>query len=113
MKEGNRPVIFGDGTQSRDFINVADVVEANLRALAYGRHGVFNIGTGKAATLNRVVELLNSELKTSISPVYEPNRIKNYVSHTLADTSLAAKELHFRSSIPLETGISRLVHGGQ
>ncbi len=112
MKEGKQPVIFGDGTQSRDFIHVDDVVEANLRAMEHGKHGIFNIGTGRGATLNRVVELLNAELGTAIKPRYEPNRIKNYVAHTLADTSLAAKELRFRPAISLETGIARLVHGG-
>lgn len=113
MKEGKQPLIFGDGTQSRDFINVSDVVEANLRALDYGKQGIFNIGTGKAATLNRVVELLNAELGTGIKPRYAPNSIKNYVAHTLADTSLAAKELRFHPAISLETGIARLVHGGE
>jgi UDP-glucose 4-epimerase len=113
IKGGKQPLIFGDGTQSRDFIHVDDVVEANLRALGYGKHGIFNIGTGRSATLNQVVDLLNTELGTGIKPRYEPNRIKNYVAHTLADTSLAGRELHFRSSISLETGIARLVHGGE
>ncbi len=109
MREGKRPVVFGDGTQSRDFIHIDDVVKANLLALGYGKHGIFNIGTGKAATLNRVVELLNAELGVCIKPEYRPNTIANYVSHTLADTRLAAEKLRFHSSISLEEGISRLV----
>jgi UDP-glucose 4-epimerase len=109
MKEGKRPLLFGDGTQSRDFIHIDDVVEANLLALDYGKTGVFNIGTGKAATLNRLVELLNAELGSGIKPEYRPNPITNYVRHTLADTTSAAEKLRFRSSISLEDGIRRLV----
>jgi UDP-glucose 4-epimerase len=109
MEAGEGPVLFGDGMQTRDFIHVDDAVKANLLALGCREHGIFNIGTGKAATFNRVVGLLNAELGTSIRPVYQPNRIRNYVAHTLADTSLAERRLGFRSSVSLEDGIRRLV----
>jgi UDP-glucose 4-epimerase len=109
MRKGERPVIFGDGKQSRDFIHVDDVVEANMLALASGKHGIYNVGTGRAASLNDVVAMLNAGLNTRIEPLREPNRIKNYVAHTLADTSKARSELGFAAKIGLEEGVRRLI----
>jgi UDP-glucose 4-epimerase len=109
MRKGERPVILGDGLQSRDFTYVDDVVEANMLALSSGKHGVYNVGTGKAVSLNEVVQMLNQKLGTKIEPVHEPNRIKNYVAHTLADTSKAKSELGFSAKVGLDAGVSRLV----
>ena len=105
LKAGRQPVLLGDGTQSRDFIYADDVVEANILAMKYNKFGIFNVGTGKSVNLNEVVQLLNKKLGTNIQPKYEQNKIKNYVQHTLADTSLAKKELGFSAKITLEKGI--------
>lgn len=109
MKAGERPVLFGDGTQTRDFTYVDDVVEANLLALKYQKLGNFNVGTGKNATLNEVVQMLNKKLGTTLEPVYEPNKIRNYVMHTKADTSKAEKELGFRAKVGLDEGMDKLI----
>lgn len=109
MKAGERPVIFGDGTQTRDFTYVDDVVEANMLAISHPKSGIFNVGTGRGTSLKDVVRILNQKLGTSLEPKYEPNTIKNYVQHTLADTSKAEKELGFRAKINLEDGIGRLI----
>lgn len=106
MKAGKQPLILGDGTQSRDFVYVSDIVEANLLALKYNKFGIFNIGTGKNVNLNAVVKLLNKKLGTTLKPKYEPNTIKNYVQHTLSDVSLAKNELGFNAKIMLEKGIN-------
>jgi UDP-glucose 4-epimerase len=109
MKAAKQPVILGDGSQTRDFIFVSDVVEANLMALKYDRSDIFNVGTGKSASLNHVVDLLNRKLGTLIKPKYEQNNIKNYVPHTQADTSKASRLLGFRAKVGLEEGIDRLI----
>lgn len=109
MRKGERPVILGDGKQSRDFVYVDDVVEANMLALKADGHGIYNVGAGKAATFNEVIALLNRELGTSVEPVYEKNGIKNYIAATLADTSKAREELGFTASVGLEDGIRRLI----
>jgi UDP-glucose 4-epimerase len=109
IRAGREPLVLGDGTQSRDFIYVDDVVEANLLALEHSRHDIFNVGTGKSATLNQILETLNRKLGTSIRPKYEPNRIKNYVQHTLADTSKSKGILGFEAKVSLEDGIDRLI----
>jgi len=109
MKAGRQPIILGDGKQTRDFAYVDDVVEANLLALNYKKHDVFNVGTGKSVTLTDMAALLAKKLGSDIKPAYEPNRIKNYVQHTLADTKKAESLLGFRAKISLEDGIGRLI----
>lgn len=109
MKEGKRPLIFGDGTQTRDFISVDDVVEANLLAMEHKDTDVFNVGTGKSTSLKEVVELLNRQLGTSIDADHKENPIKNYVQHTRADTSKAEDLLGFTAKTALEDGVKRLI----
>ncbi len=109
IKAGKRPVILGDGSQTRDFTYVGDVVEANLAALRYDKHDIFNVGTGVSTSLNDVISLLNRKLGTSVKAAYEQNRIKNYVAHTKADTSKAATMLKFKAAVRLEEGADRII----
>ena len=110
MLRDEPPVIFGDGTQTRDFTHVYDVVDALL--LAWKKDfecEIFNVGTGVAHSFNEIVEILNRILGKNIQPIYKPNPIKNYVYHTLADTTKAEKLLGFKAKIPLEEGIRSLI----
>jgi len=104
---GEPPVIFGDGSQTRDFTFVKDVVKANILAMEKKGIGgeVFNVGTGKETTFNEVVKLINQVLGTNIQPKYVPNPIKNYVYRTGADTTKAEKILGFKAETDLLTGI--------
>lgn len=114
IKKDEAPIIFGDGEQTRDFIHVKDVVEAFMLAVEKVLHiedfecEIFNVGTGIAHSFNDVINLLNKCLKKNVKPIYKPNPIKNYVYHTLADTTKAEKILGFKAKISLETGIKNL-----
>lgn len=104
------PVIFGDGTQTRDFTHVNDVVEALILAMGKDFESeVFNVGTGISYSFNQVVDVLNMLLGKNVKPVYKPNPIKNYVQHTLADTTKAEKLLGFKAKITLEEGLRALI----
>ena len=107
MLRGDRPVIFGDGSQTRDFTFVKDAVRANILALE--RKGlkaeVFNVGTGRETSFNEIVSIINQVLGTNIEPKYVDNPIKNYVYRTCADTSKAEKLLGFRAETDLLTGV--------
>ena len=107
IMKGEPPVIYGDGTQTRDFTYVKDVAEANIIALEKKGIGgeVFNIGTGRETSFNQIVELINRFLGTNIKPKYVPNPIKNYVYRTQADTTKAEKVLGFKAKTDLETGV--------
>lgn len=81
MKEGKRPIIYGDGTQTRDFIYEDDIAE-NIADLARRRiTGIVDIGTGVNTSFNEVVHTINKVLKTDIQPIYVP-KPKNYVPET-------------------------------
>ncbi len=108
MKKGKSPVIYGDGTQKRDFVHVYDVVDALVRASKVRGFEVFNVGYGKSYTINQMVETLNRKLGKRIKPTYIKMPVKNYVMATLADTSKARRMLGFKAKIGLEQGISML-----
>lgn len=112
MSEGKRPVIFGDGTQSRDFTYVSNVVAANLLACtAPGIGGeLFNIACGQSYTLLQMVEALNRILETKIEPVFEEERPGD-VRHSLADISRAVNKLGFQVNARFEVGLNELVRG--
>jgi len=108
IMKGKSPVIYGDGNQTRDFIFVDDVVEANILAMRSDLKGeVVNVGTGLSTSFNELVRMLNEALGTSIKPVYVPNPIKNYVMHTKADTEKARRILKFEAKVDLREGIRR------
>ncbi len=107
MRAGTAPVIFGDGTQTRDFVYVKDLVDGIILASRKGT-GILNLGTGKAYSFNDVINVLNHKLGTKIQPVYRDNPISNYVMHTLADTSKMTA-LGFETRYSLEKGIELLV----
>jgi UDP-glucose 4-epimerase len=111
MAKGESPVIFGNGTQRRDFVNVGDVARANVMSMDKEalKYGVFNVGTGRNHSLNEMVAMLNKSMKKNITPKYVENKVFNYVDETLADVSKCRKELGFEAKIGLETGIENLV----
>jgi len=111
MTNGDSPIIYGDGTQTRDFTFVDDVVQANILALqSEGREfGIYNIGTGIETSFSRIVEIINQHLGTDIRATYVDNPIKNYVQKTKADISLAKSELGYEAKWrSVEDGIAAL-----
>ena len=102
-----RPVVYGDGQQTRDLVHVDDVLDALLKAP--GKSGVYNVGTGKSHTMNDILRMIGECMGTEIEPVYRPVPFKNYVHDTLADTLKASRELGFSAKIQPEEGIRGLV----
>lgn len=110
MKKGEAPVIYGDGSQTRDLTYVEDVVRANLLAAQKIKgFEALNVGTGKTYTMNQLIEMLNKALGKGIKARYVANPIKNYVEFTQADTKKAYEMIGFKAEITLEEGIKRLV----
>lgn len=107
---GNRPVIYGDGEQSRDFIYVGDVVAANLLAATHPAAPgmVMNVGTGRQATLNQLITAISEALGQSIKPVYEPARAGD-VRESLADISLITSTLGFTPAMTLAQGLAAAI----
>ena len=113
MMRNKQPLIYGDGNQTRDFIYVGDVVDALIKSMNFlldirNVCEIFNVGTGKAYSLNELVKIINRVLGKNIKPKYIENPIKNYVFHTLADTTKSESILGFKAKITLNEGISIL-----
>jgi UDP-glucose 4-epimerase len=106
------PTIFGDGEQSRDFVSVADVVLANIRACESDADKVsgksFNIGSGRQTTLNDLITVLSRIMGLSVTPNYLPARVGD-IKHSLSDISLARELLGYSPAVSLEKGLQGLV----
>lgn len=110
MKKGKSPLIYGDGTQTRDFTYVDDINHGFRLGMESGiDDDVFNLGTGKCYSLNELVNILNEILDTNINPVYKENPIQNYVQETLADASKARKRFGFEPKVHLREGIGKII----
>ena len=110
MLQGERPTIFGDGEQSRDFSYVSNVVEANIRAsqATSGAGEAFNIACGARTTLNQLVAYLNEIIGTSIEPIYSEPRPGD-VKHSLADISAAREALGYCPEVDFRKGLEHVV----
>ena len=106
--EGQQPVIYGDGEQSRDFTFIENVVDVTLRACeASGASGqVFNGGTGARITLNEVLKQLEKITGKKLQAKYEPPRTGD-IRDSQADISLARKVLGYNPSVNFEVGLER------
>jgi len=106
MIGGGRPVIYGDGEQTRDFVFVRDVVEANLLAAeTEGVSGqVFNIASAESLSVNALVRTINDVLGTSIEPVYAPARLGD-IRHSAADIRKAEAGLGYRPGRDFRRGL--------
>jgi nucleoside-diphosphate-sugar epimerase len=112
MLSGQRPTIFGDGEQSRDFTYIDNAVDANLRACkapaAQAAGKVFNVATGRRVTLNQTFKLLQPLTSYSGAPAYAAERGGD-IKHSLADISLAEQNLGYTPKVNFEEGLQRTV----
>jgi len=110
MLRGQRPIIFGDGAQSRDFTFIENVVRANLLAAdADTVHGeVVNVACGERTDLNTMVGLFNEILGAHYEPIYEPPRPGD-VKHSLADISAARALLGYEPTVPFRQGLEQTI----
>ena len=107
---GEPPLIFGDGTQTMDFVFVEDVARANLAAAtAAVTDEVFNVASGVETSLNELADVLLRVMGSTLRPVYGPERKVNPVPRRLADVDKARRLLGFEARVPLEAGLRRLV----
>ncbi len=107
MLAGQRPTIYGDGRQSRDFTYVKNIVLGNLAALKTPRPAgqAVNLATGQNYDLLFLVERLNSLLGAELAPIFAPARPGD-VRHSLADVTLAEKILAYRIAIDFDQGLA-------
>ncbi len=111
LANGNSPVIYEDGLQTRDFISVHDVVQANMLAMEkeQANYQGFNVGTGKPTSIKDVALLLAKVYTSSIEPTITGKYRKGDTRHSYADITRIQTALDFDPKITLEQGMEELV----
>ena len=105
------PVVFEDGNQSRDFVHVSDIVQANLLALAKddANFEVFNVGTGRPTSVGQIAQLLAEKMRVEIAPQVENKFREGDIRHCYGDIRKISERLGYRPTIRLEDGIEELI----
>jgi len=108
LMEGKAPLINGDGTISRDFTFVDNVIQANIKAAFANKkssiNSIYNISAGKSISLNSLYKYIADELQVMHEPVHGPNRAGDILD-SLADITLAKINLNYNPTISVEEGL--------
>ncbi|MFN8496860.1 MAG: SDR family NAD(P)-dependent oxidoreductase [Anaerolineae bacterium] len=110
LLNGNPPLIFEDGLQSRDFVHVSDIVQANLLAMrsAEADYESFNVGSGQAVTIAEVARHLGTALGRQFEPTYTGKAREGDIRHCIPDISKAQTLLGYHPQVPFEEGMREL-----
>lgn len=110
IKAGEAPMIFGDGTQTRDFVYVKDVVKANIQVMEAESQGVFNIASGRETSVNDLANTLLDLFDLKLEPLYCHER-PGEVKRSVADISRATQAFGFHPLFSLKEGLSETILG--
>lgn len=107
VSQGEAPIIFGDGDQTRDFTFVKDVVAASILSAESSASGIFNIGNGESTTINELAHLIIKLVGSTVTPIYQSPRPGD-IRHSLADISRARK-FGYNPKYNLEEGLKETI----
>jgi UDP-glucose 4-epimerase len=105
LLHGETPTVFGDGSQTRDYIHVSDVADAFVLASEGGRAGTFNVGRGEEMSVNDLLAVLQDAAGTTVEPRYEPLRAGELRRSALDSTRLQ-ETLDWRPQVALDDGLA-------
>jgi UDP-glucose 4-epimerase len=108
LLSGHTPIIFGDGSQTRDFVYVEDVARANVLAMGKDLEGIYNIGTGVETSVSTLASILIRMTGFQGTVEHRPPR-EGEQQRSVIDPLLAAKELGWKSTLGLEQGLEKTV----
>ncbi|MEH7076915.1 NAD-dependent epimerase/dehydratase family protein [Neobacillus drentensis] len=106
---GEAPYIFGDGEQTRDFVFVKDVANANVLSIEKGSNEIFNIGTNSKTSINDLFQNITSLTSSNLTPILMPAR-KGDIQYSRLDNSKAAKLLGWNPVFDLKTGLNETLN---
>ena len=111
IKNSHAPVLYEDGMQTRDFVSVHDIAQANILAMEKeaANYGVFNVGTQQPTTILGVAETLAKVYKSSVRPTVSNKFRKGDIRHCISDISKISRKLGYRPSMSFEEGMRELV----
>jgi UDP-glucose 4-epimerase len=108
--DGKRPLIFGDGRQTMDFVYTEDIARANILAIQSDVvEGFYNVASGSETSLRQLAEAMLRAMESDLDIEFGPERAVNGVTRRLADTSAATRDLGFTAEVGLDDGLRRLV----
>lgn len=107
-RAGRALTIYGDGTQTRDFIHVRDIARAIRRALTASAAGVFNIASGEETSLMELKRVIAGAYPGTVTVRQEPPRAGD-IAHSVADIGAARRDLGFAPTVDLQTGVAELL----
>lgn len=105
---GESPCIFGDGEQTRDFIYVEDVAEANIRAMTDADQMTLNVGTGGRTSVNKLYSVMVRIAGSNVEPVYKEPRDGD-IKHSCMDITKITKSLSWKPKFSLEEGLAKTI----
>lgn len=107
---GENPIIYGDGSQTRDFIFVEDTTKAimEIYMLKITRGKIINIGSGQEVQIKKLIELITNLMGSKLKIEYKPSRPGDVKRHK-ADISLAKKLINFKTNTDLDTGLRKVI----
>lgn len=111
VRTGRQPTIFGDGRQTRDFVFVKDVVQANLLAMSErveGRGQIYNVASGRTASLLDLLAILSRLTGRNLQPEHKPARAGD-IRHSAASIDKATRELGYQPQFALDRGLEALL----
>ncbi|MBC8549413.1 MAG: GDP-mannose 4,6-dehydratase, partial [Candidatus Brocadiales bacterium] len=107
LLKGEQPVIFGDGEQQRDFTHVDDIVSGTMATLA-GPPGTYNLGTGKASSVNDIASMLIAHINPDITPLYAAEQVGE-LKISIADILKAQNNLNYSPSHDIASDIKSVI----
>jgi len=108
MLSGKRPIIFGDGKQTRDFVFVSDVVKANLLALKKFTNNSYNLGTGRGVSVVEVYQTVKEKLNSNLEPIYSDERVGE-ISKCYFTYDKIKKDFGWKPEISFEKGVDIVI----
>ncbi|WP_049967529.1 NAD-dependent epimerase/dehydratase family protein [Haloferax prahovense] len=108
IANGESPELFGDGSQTRDFTHVDDIVRGIELAAEERLQGIYNLGTAESYSFNEMVEMINEVLGTDVEPEYVENPFEVYVHDTKADYSKIHEATGWEPEVSFEEGVERV-----
>ena len=110
LRNNKTPVIFGDGTQSRDFIYIRDNARASVLAMEKGKSGeAYNIGTGISTDFNSIYKIIKEEMGSNVEPKYVKNPFSSYQMFTQAIMDKAKNDLGFTPEYDIRSGVRAML----
>ena len=110
LRHGEIPLIFGDGTQKRDFIYVEDNARASILAMENGKPGeAYNIGTGVSTDFNTIYSIIKNEMHSDIEAKHVKNPFASYQMYTQADMEKTKNDLGFIPEYDIRKGVKKML----